>query len=505
MNLRPYQNEFVHAVALGFSKGFMRQLGVLPVGGGKTICFSHIARRFLEKRGERTLILAHRNELVQQAADKLERSTGIIAAIEKADIRASRDAEVVVGSVQTLQRKRLASWPADHFGLIVCDEAHHIVSKQWQDTLGHFNARVLGVTATPDRADKKSLSRYFDNLAYEVGLLDLISQKYLAPITIRSVPLEIDIREVRQVAGDLDSAGLDSAITPYLGAIARYITEECGDRRRILTFLPLIQTSHAFVAECRKYGINATHVDGTSPDRKEILESFSRGEIRLLSNAMLLTEGYDEPAIDCVLVLRPTKSRGLFAQMIGRGTRLAEGKKDMLFLDFLWLHERHDLAKPASLIAKDKAEEESITKAIKDGATDLEQASKDATAERESALIQEIAKKARRKAVVLDIRDVGRIFSSEPIQNYKPQAPWESSRPSPKQEQILSRYGIRCETKGEASMVMNHLFDRSRAKLATPKQLIWLKRMNIPDAEKITAKEATQILNLKWNNEMQPL
>lgn len=497
MTLRQYQQDFVNAVAKGFHEGFRRQLGVLPTGGGKTICFAHIAARFTTKRQERTLILAHREELIDQAADKIQKATGIHASIEKANRHADRDAPVVVASIQTMQGSRLASWPADHFGLIVADEAHHCLADQWQATLKHFTARVLGVTATPDRADKKLLSAFFENLAYEIGILDLIGQKFLSPIHVQSVPLRIDLNAVKRVAGDYDATGLDAAITPYLGEIARHLDETCGDRKKIVAFLPLIKTSERFVAELQKVGIDARHVDGASPDRKETLADFHAGKFRMLVNAMLLTEGWDEPGVDCLLPLRPTRSRGLFAQMVGRGSRLCEGKKNLLLLDYLWLHERHDLAKAASLVSKNAEEEAGITAAIGEG-KDLGEAVEDASAEREAALIRAIAESARKKERYLPLDQVGALLKDKAIQEYAPVFGWECAPATAGQVRVLEKFGLKCQTKGEASLVMNRLFDRSKAKLATVRQLMWLVRMKHPSPETATAAEAKAFLDEKW-------
>ena len=462
-----------------------------------TICFAKIAQRFLVRRNERTLILAHREELITQAADKVFAATGIVASIEKARSFADHDAKVVVASIQTLQGERLLSWPQDHFGLIVVDEAHHVLAESYLKTLAHFDTRVLGVTATPDRGDRKNLSKYFDHLAYETNLLDLIAQKFLSPIVVKSVPIKIDISEVKQTAGDLDSTQLDSAIAPYLKAIAKFIAENCADRKKIVAFLPLIATSQRFVAECQAAGLSATHVDGMSKDRKQILADFSAGKFQVISNAMLLTEGWDEPGVDCVVFLRPTKSRALYAQAVGRGTRLAEGKENLLLLDFLWMHARHDLAKPASLVAKDKDEEDQITAALKDD-KDLSEAVTDAAnnaaAEREAALIRELAAYAAKEERNIPIESVGALL----LKNYKANAAWEGKPVSPAQRNVLTRFGLKCNNAGEASAVMNRLFERSKGKLATPKQLTWLIRLKHPSPETATNAEAKAFLDGKW-------
>jgi superfamily II DNA or RNA helicase len=268
MELRPRQKTFVESVEKGW-KDYDKQLGVAPTGCGKTIMFSHLAKRQLESTGGRTLILAHREELIDQAIDKLHAATGIRADKEKAEFRASRTSPVVVASIQTMMR-RFDQWPADHFELVVCDEAHHSLSDSWKKVLQYFDphAKILGVTATPDRGDKRELGEYYQNIAHEISLLDLIKEKFLSQITIRSIPLEIDLDRVSQTAGDFDSAELGGALDPYLGQIADSI-KEFAPNRKTLCFLPLIATSKKFTEICVERGLNARHIDGESEDRKE--------------------------------------------------------------------------------------------------------------------------------------------------------------------------------------------------------------------------------------------
>lgn len=504
MKPRPYQTDFIEGVAKGFAAGHMRQLGVLPTGGGKTICFAHICNRFYTKRKEKTLVLAHREELVEQAADKIQKATGLIASVEKAERHADRESPVVVASIQTMQGKRLETWDKDHFGLIVCDEAHHVLADSWQKTLAHFSTRELGVTATPDRGDKRNLATHYQNLAYECSILDLIGDEFLSPLQIKAVPLRIDLSAIKQTAGDYDSNQLDAAITPYLEQIATYLRDECADRKKIVVFLPLIQTSKRFVEICNRIGIVSRHVDGTSKDRKEILADFTDSKFRLLSNAMLLTEGWDEPGVDCLLVLRPTKSRALFAQMVGRGTRIHPGKENLLFLDFLWLHERHDLARPASLISRNKEEEQSITDVLlADGDKDLGEAMEDAAAEREAALIREIAENARKKERFLPIQHVAALLKDLKMKEYEPTFAWESAKPTAGQRNVIERFKIKCpDTRGEATMLMNKLFARSKDKLASVAQIAWLHKMRHPSPETATAKEANAFLDSKWGKKV---
>ena len=180
-------------------------------------------------------------------------------------------------------------------------------------------------------------------------LLDLIRQNWLVPIRAKTIPLEINLDDVGTTAGDYNAKDLGHAIEPYLERIADVVVEH--RHRKILAFLPLVSLSRDFAVLCCERGLRAEHVDGTSEDRRDILARFGRGYTSVLTNAMLLTEGYDEPSIDCVVCLRPTKLRALYSQIVGRGTRLAAGKDHLLLLDFLWMSEEHNLVKPANLIA----------------------------------------------------------------------------------------------------------------------------------------------------------
>ena len=327
MELRPYQEQAKEAVLKEWEKGIHKTLLVLPTGCGKTIVFSKI----IENRvlaGERVLVLAHRGELLEQAADKLATATGLRCATEKADETCIGTwYRVVVGSVQTLMReKRLNRFPSDFFKSIVMDEAHHCISDSYQRVLEHFNeAKVLGVTATPDRGDMKNLGTVFESLAYEYTLPKAIKEGYLSPIKAVTIPLKLDLTGVSTQAGDFKASDIDTALDPYLYQIADEMTKYCLNRKTVV-FLPLIATSQKFKNILNEKGFNAAEVNGNSTDRAEILKDFDEGKYNVLCNSMLLTEGWDCPSVDCVVVLRPTKVRSLYSQMVGRGTRLCGQK-----------------------------------------------------------------------------------------------------------------------------------------------------------------------------------
>jgi superfamily II DNA or RNA helicase len=453
----------------------------------------------------RTLILAHRDELLRQAQDKLLHSTGLLADIEKAHEKASLDAPVVVGSVQTLMReKRLQRWPRDHFKLVVCDEAHHVLADSYQNVLRHFDghARVLGVTATPDRGDKRSLGEYFEDIAYEVGLHELIEDKFLSPIKVRTLPLRIDLNGVRTTAGDYNDADLGSTLEPYLGAIVKELVAAVG-RRKTLVFLPLIRTSMEFVRLCREAGLSAEHVDGNSPDRKDILRRFACGEIQVLSNSMLLTEGFDEPSVECVVCLRPTKVRALYSQIIGRGTRICPGKEDLLVLDFLWMTEKHALVRPAHLVAPSEEIARQMTEISEDEAqwdmeSDLLELATDAKETREQALAEALQANSKRQGRLIDPIQFALSLHEIDLADWEPTMRWHADAPSDKQLELLGRLGFNPDailSKGYASALLDKIMARRDLRLATPKQVRWLERTGHPSPETATFEEASEWLS----------
>ncbi len=312
VELRPYQQAAREAVEEQWQRGIDRTLLVLPTGCGKTIVFVKIIEDMV-RNGERVLILAHRGELLDQAADKMQKAVGLGCAVEKAGQSCLGTwYRVVVGSVQTLMReKRLSQFDKDYFQTIVIDEAHHAVSDSYQRVLEHFSsAKVLGVTATPDRGDMRSLGKVFESLAYEYTMPKAIREGYLVPIKALTIPLSLDLSGVSVQAGDFKAAEISTALDPYLEQIATEMEKVCKTRKTVV-FLPLVKTSQKFRDILNAHGFLAAEVNGNSPDRAEVLEAFDRGEYNVLCNSMLLTEGWDCPSVDCVVVLRPTKVRSL--------------------------------------------------------------------------------------------------------------------------------------------------------------------------------------------------
>lgn len=485
MELRPYQEEARQAVESQWEKGLKKTLLVLPTGCGKTIVFAKVAEDQV-RHGSRVLILAHRGELLEQAADKIGKATRLGCAVEKADQTCIGSwFRVVVGSVQSLMReKRLSQFPEDYFGTIIIDEAHHCISGSYQKVLGHFpEARVLGVTATPDRGDMRNLGEVFESLAYEYTLPRAIREGYLSPIKAMTIPLKLDLSGVALQSGDFKAGDLATALDPYLYQIAGEMAKYCRERKTVV-FLPLVKTSQKFRDILLEKGFRAAEVNGESKDRAEILEDFDQGKYNVLCNSMLLTEGWDCPSVDCVVVLRPTKVRSLYSQMVGRGTRLHPGKEHLLLLDFLWHTERHELCHPASLICENEDVARKMTEDLEAAAgcpVDLEEAEKKASeevvAEREEALAAKLAEMKHRKKKLVDPLQFEMSIKAEDLAGYVPSFGWEMSPPSEKQKAALEKLGIcpdEIDNSGKAEKLLDRLAIRRNEGLTTPKQIRFL-------------------------------
>ena len=484
--LRPYQQQARDHIHAEWENGHARTLLVLPTGTGKTIVFASVAADQV-RAGDRVLILAHRGELLEQAADKLQRSTGLVSAVEKADATCLNTwFRVVVGSVQTLQRTaRLERFPRDYFGTIIIDEAHHAITDGYRRILDYFgDAKVLGVTATPDRGDMRNLGEVFDSLAFEYKLTDAIKEGYLCRIMAQTIPLKLDISSVTMSGGDYAVGDLGTALDPYLEQIAAEMAQRCKGRKTVV-FLPLIKTSQKFRDLLNSHGFRAAEVNGQSTDRKEVLADFDAGKYNVLCNSMLLTEGWDCPSVDCVVVLRPTKVRSLYSQMVGRGTRLSPGKTDLLLLDFLWMTDKHELCRPADLVCEDRAVARQMTENLAQTGCpeDIEeaavQASEDVVTQREEALAKQLEEQRRKKARLVDPLQYEMSIQAEDLAGYVPAFGWEAGPPTEQQAAALEKLGIlpdAVESAGKASLLLDRLNKRRAEGLTTPKQIRVLER-----------------------------
>jgi ATP-dependent helicase IRC3 len=331
LEIRPYQQEALDAIVAAEARGVCRPLVALPTGTGKTVIFAHV----IAGRPGRALILVHRDELVRQAVDKLSMvAPDLIAGI----VKAARDdvtAPCIVASVQTVSHEsRLARLTAD-FGTVVVDEAHHAVADSYRRVLtavGAFARQgpvVLGVTATPQCGDAVGLEPVFQEIVYRKTILDMIRAGYLSDLRAIQIRLAADAPE---------------HVSPAYREHAR--------GRKALLFAPTVAMARAMAETLCRDGIAAEALSGgTPPDaRQAMLKRFKAGQTQVIANCAVLTEGFDEPSIDAIVIARPTKSTTLYTQMIGRGTRLYPGKADCLVLDLVGATTRHDLISVATLV-----------------------------------------------------------------------------------------------------------------------------------------------------------
>jgi len=352
--LRPYQEDALRAIEAAAGAGITRQLVALPTGAGKTVVFAHLARR----RGGRTLILAHRDELIRQAADKvrLVDPTARIGVV-KAE-HDEHDRPVVIASVQTLTHPRRLARLTTPYDTIIVDEAHHAAAASYRAILEHCGTfgpsgpLTVGFTATPDRGDGVGLDNVFGRIVFDRTILELMEDGYLCDLRALRVLLDADLGGLHSRGGDFVAAEsaaalLDADAPAHI--VAAYL-EHAADRKA-LVFTPTVAVAEAVAAAFRETGVAAEALDGTTPtgERRAILARFHGGETRVVANCAVLTEGFDEPTVDCIVIARPTRSRGLYQQMIGRGTRRAPGKGDCLILDVVGATNRHDLVTTASL------------------------------------------------------------------------------------------------------------------------------------------------------------
>lgn len=513
--LRDYQRRFCRSIVDAFDgkvadTAFTKVLGTAATGAGKTIIASALIHYWHTREQRKCLFLADTDELCDQSLQKIHKSAGIIPDLEKAERRASRHAGVVVGSIQSLQN-RLDRWEPDHFGYVIADEAHMSMAAGWQRTLGHFHAggaRILGITATPERGDKKSLMRFYEHLAAEIPMTELIKAKHLSPITVETVPLEIRIHgkisegEQTEIAEELEA---------YYQAIIDAFEKHAGDRKKVLWFHPSVAASKRFSQLLMERGHSAAHVDGNSPDRAEIVEGFHRSRFRHLNNCLMLTKGFDCPDIDAIVILRPTKSRTAYIQMAGRGTRLfcphgctdwcdhPDRKQDMLLLDFLWEFEGHNVMGPADLITDAPEQREAVAKALKAGKPlDLLATDEFVTGEREADLLAKLKRQAGKRGSRVDALTFAALLHQPELMDYEPVAGWQLKPVSPAQAAMLEKAGIdphSIESRGHASALGDALAARRAAGMATLSQVKWLNKFNVPFPHTLTFEQATATLD----------
>lgn len=492
MSLRPYQIAAVESVLAKWRKGAKRLLVQMATGTGKTVLFAELAKRC---KGN-VLIVNERQELVEQTASRVAEWTGSSVGIEMADRRdLSRGPRprVVVASIQTLA-KRFTSVPFNWPTFIVIDEAHHAVAKSYRDVLDYFSdAYILGVTATPDRSDEIFLGQTFEELAFQYSIAHAIRDGWLAPIRQFAIKTTIDLSRVRTTAGDLNAGDLEAVMLheAALAQVARPIVSESEGKPGIV-FGVSVRHAHDLAAALNSISGSpnfAAALDGSHSrdERAAVLDAARRGDIKMLCNCALFTEGFDWPAIEVVAVARPTKSRALYAQMVGRGTRLSPGKKDVLVLDFTSNSKKHRLVRAIDIYEGEIAEDElEIINEIADEQAEpvtLEQLMV-LSAER----LRQRAEEVRYEMLRADPFSAALLKGSGP----------GSGRPNEAQVKALLGHGIQPQTiaaitYGCAETMIASLELRKSMGLATAPQARLLRRYGI-DATNVTKADAAKII-----------
>lgn len=388
IELRDYQREAVEAAERAWDAGLRRPAMVLPTGAGKTVVFAHVVARWLEHerrtgRHRRAVVLAHRHELVEQAAAKLsdvahELRVGVVKAARNETL-----ARAVVASVQTLaspmRRRQLLD-----VGLIVVDEAHHATAATYVAILDHFGALggredgalALGVTATMSRGDDSALGDIWEDVVFERSIAWMISHGWLVrPRGVRVRIAGLDLSRVRRTAGDYREGDLGRALEDALApeAVASAMVEHVppGSRPTIL-FAPTVRTAELFAETLREVGYGVAVVTGAmaAQERAQALQDFRDGRVQVLCNCMVLTEGTDLPMASCAVIARPTRHAGLYVQMVGRVLRLWPGKDDALVLDVVGASSRHGLTANIELFGESSALD--ALERVDDGAEQLD-------------------------------------------------------------------------------------------------------------------------------------
>lgn len=519
---RYYQSRAIEFVLLAWEESH-RVLLVSPTGSGKNFMAANIIKRLLPSR---CLFLGDQSELVFQPADAISRFAGIVPAIEKAERHAPLNSKVVVASVQSISRaKTLERYPPDFFSYIINDEAHrHVESKN--RVFEYFaQAKVCGLSATPFRATMKDLSKWYDDTAFSLPILDLMAQGFAPPWNIVTPDFEIDLAGVEIKKGpegkDYDAESLSTTIEPCYEQIAELIKPYVKGHHGI-AFLPLIKSSEAFSAIARRAGITAIHIDGKSPGRDEILTAFRMGRYELLCNANLAETGVDIPIADVFLNLRLTRSAVKYQQSVGRVLRVLPGIIDHLpdenqaeerkaaiaasakpfatIINLLLQHDELGVIGPESLIAQTQEEALGIAEAIKKQRTplQLEEIARRVQEDKESKLVKKLEEVAIRKGGKIEPAAFAILIENKPLQNFTPSMKWHFEDPTEKQLLALEKFGLSREgidTKGYAGKLMENLIWRAEHCLARLHSLKKLRELHIPfDPKSLSETQAKQLL-----------
>lgn len=338
LTLRPYQKEALDAVLLNANNGISKQLVVLPTGAGKTVIFSQLP--IIKPDTLPMLVLAHRSELLEQARSKiLESNPNLTVEIEQAERKAGR-VDVVVASVATLGRNntpRIEEYPKDYFKSIVIDEAHHAAAPSYRRIIDFFSPDfLLGVTATPQRSDSTRLIDVFDEIVYYRTIQDLIQEGWLSPLVGYRVKTSTDISEVEIQNGEYSQSQLEEKIdNPERNAHVVAAYRNLAMDKKTLIYASGVRHAQNLAVSFKQASVETAVIVGTTPreEREKILAQFATGQISVIVNVGVLTEGFDEPSLEAIIIAKPTRSTLLYTQIVGRGTRLFKGKEHCIIID----------------------------------------------------------------------------------------------------------------------------------------------------------------------------
>lgn len=523
--LRPYQHEAVEAIFRQF-RVHRSTLLVLPTGAGKTTVFGEVAR---ESYPDRVLVIAHRDELIDQARRRLQEMTREMVGLEQARYWSTGE-RVVVGSVQSIGRAgRLARFKDDPPDLIIVDEAHHAVANSYRAILDAFpRARILGVTATPDRADGSALEQVFSTVAYSMDVTEVMDLGYLVPLQARRLQLEhADLTHVRTTAGDLNLGDLDEQMAKENEHVAQ-MTLALAEGRKTIVFSTKVQTAWDLVEHFNKEAGRtvAVAVDGEmhSDDRRRALSEHADPDsgVDVLVNVGIATEGYDCPLVSCVAIARPTKSRALYTQMVGRALRPLKGvvdneyqashrqaliaasaKPHALLLDFSPTAGKHRLIGPEDILGGKGDCDETVAAAAREvmsnSMADVREAMRlarelvEADRKVRAALIGSVKATVRSRVDELDVFGGG-------AQEYPvgPRGPLYATREQV--NHLVHRFGWHeSEARGlsmaEATRHTRRGYLRKKLGLATWRMERKLEQYGVADADKLTFKAASAVLD----------
>lgn len=548
MKLRNYQNAARECIYNEWKK-VCSTMVVIPTGGGKTILFADVIHKMQPKRA---MVVAHREELIWQARDKIFKVTGLECGVEMADNFVNGglfgETPVVVSTVQTQNsnngdRKRMGRFNPKDFGVLIIDECHHATAESYKTLIHYYkfnnpDIKILGVTATPDRADEEALGQVFDSVAYDYEILDAINDGWLVPIDQQFVTINgLDFSEMRTTAGDLNGADLAQVMEgeKNLQGVAGATISIVGNRRAIVFTASVKQAEDLCNIFNRHKPNMAGWVCGKTPkdERRTILEQFQKGTVQIVANCGVLTEGFDDAGVEVVVMARPTKSRSLYAQMAGRSTRPLPGtvdhldepdarrqaiasspKPSCLIVDFVGNSGRHKLMTSADILGgkvSDDAIENAVKKAKAKGKSVrmsdlLEQEEDDIQEKVRKAKLAEEAKRANLMAKVRYNQKHINPFDALQLHPTKDRG-WDKGRTlSQPQKNLLMKQGINPDTMSyaEGRQLLNEMFRRWNGKLCSMRQAAALMAHGYKDVRNMKRDDASKILEAIGHTSRKP-